>query len=112
MGGPIGELAQLDDVLALPHREAQVEQLEALLERPVQAGSQRVERAVDVRAEHADADELDVGGERPDDAGARGAVARGVSAVVDDAELTVVVALDSHGTLHGTDERMVALDPR
>ena len=77
--GGVGELVQPVDVLLLRRRQAHVDDVEALLDRPLEPGEQHRRAAGVAGAEHADARQLALGRERADDPGARGAVAAEVA---------------------------------
>ena len=78
----VGELVQESRELALRGREAHVDHVEPLLDRPAQAREHHRAAPLVARAEHPDAEERAVGRERADDPCARGAVSATVALVV------------------------------
>ena len=106
----VRELVQSVDVLLLRRRKAHVDDVEALGDRPFEAGEQHRRAARVAGSEHAHARQLALRCEQSDDPGARRAVTAEIAAVVvRDGDL-VAFLRDGDRALHGPDERMVELD--
>jgi hypothetical protein len=108
----VGELVENSGELLLRRREAHVDDLEALLDRPAQPGEQHSAAAREAGAENPHADKLTLRGERADDPGACGPVTAEVSlGVLVDDDLAVRAHRSDHRLLHLADERMLRIDP-
>src|SRR5215203_319599 len=89
--GAVGEFVEALDEPPMGGREAQVDHVISLIDRPAQPGDQVVAGALDGVPEDADATELAVRGERANDGGARVSMTAGVPlAVVQDALLAAL----------------------
>ena len=109
--GRVGELVEHVAELALRGREAHVDDVELLLDRPAEPGEQRLARAFEPGAEHAHGVDLRVGRERPDDAGAGSAVAAEIALdVLLGDRLALRAERDRDRALNLADEGMAALD--
>ena len=108
----VGELVQKAGELLLRRREAHVDHVEPLLDRPAQAGEQDRAAARVAGAEHADADQAAPRRNRAHDSGAGRAVPAEVALLVllDD-RLVVFAHADRDRPLDVADERVAALDP-
>src|SRR5581483_9504039 len=106
----VGDLVQRRCELPLRRREAHVDDVEPLLDRPPQSREEHVARAGVARAEDARAPELAAGGERAHDPGARGAVPAEISFLVLRHAHLAVLDLDGERALYVADERMSRLD--
>ena len=107
----VGERVKLVDVLLLRRRQAHVDDVEALGDRPLEPGDHHRSAARIAGSQDADADELALRSERSDDPGACGPVAAEVAGVVVGDRDLVAVARDRDRALHDAHQRMVELDP-
>ena len=108
----VGQLVQQLGELPLRRREAHVDHVEALLDRPAQALEQHRAAALEAGAEHARAVEVALGREAADDPGAGGAVAAEVAfGVVHALDLVVLAAVEGDRALDLADLRVARLDP-
>src|SRR4051812_34180385 len=108
----VSELVQQSRELALRGREAHVDHVEALLHRPAQAAEEHRAAALEPGAEHAGAVQLALRRNRPNDPGARGAVATEVALGVrlDLGLVLVPDAVEGDGTVDLAHERVAGLD--
>ena len=110
--GLVGQLVQQLGELALRRREAHVDDVEPLLDRPAQALEQDRAAALEAGAEHARAVEVALGREAADDAGAGRAVAAEVAlGVVHALDLLVLAAVEGDRAVDVADLRVARLDP-
>ena len=97
--------------MALRRREAHVDHLEVLLDRPAKAAEQGHAAAGEAGAEHSDAEEAALRRQRADDPGAGGAVAAEVALGVVDDRHFVFLDLDCDRSVDAVHERMIGLTP-
>ena len=108
--GGVGQLVQRLDEAALGGREAHVDDVVALLDRPAQPLDQHRAAADEALVEHAHAVELAVRRELADDSGARGAVPAQVAQGVGLDQHLVVDDRDGHRLAHLAHPRVARLD--
>src|SRR5581483_9987480 len=110
--GRVGELAKRVAELSLRRREAHVDDVVSLLDRPAETGEQRPPGSLEPGAEHAHRVDLAFRRERADDARARGAVPAEIALLVlRDDRLSLLAERDHDCAVDLADKRMLALDP-
>jgi hypothetical protein len=110
--GLVGELVQKLRELALRRREAHVDHVEPLVDRPAEAGQEHGAAALEAGPEDAGADEAALRRELADDSRTGCAVAAEVAlGVLDDLDLVLVVAVEGDGAFDFAHARMAGLDP-